>query len=292
MISKTNEKNLQMEKKITIQELLFNRGLKKEDKIILVRHKDKRETKVIRGVSYNKSIYDIYRDQPELFLEYQAEQSDDKFKGAQYIVSFLGEQGTLSRFLGVYKIETTVTTDRHSPYYYKMTEVDGFRNLKERVIIDWGKGTQAWCQGISNEKEIIEIAPGFDNAFPGYPNVILKFFQLRDIINNAYPEWKRMLSAVNCIYAILDNKTGKIYVGSTYNKLGVWGRWSVYVDTKGHGNNVSLKKLVESDPKYADNLTFSILHILPINISPEQAIKEETLFKNKLGAISFGFCNN
>ena len=27
-----------MEKKITIQELLFNRGLSKEDKILLVRH--------------------------------------------------------------------------------------------------------------------------------------------------------------------------------------------------------------------------------------------------------------
>lgn len=281
-----------MEKQITIQELLYNRGLKKENKIVLVRHKDSRETKIIRGVAYNKTLYDIYREQPELFLEYQSEQADDKFKKAEYIVSFLGEEGTLSRFLGVYKIEKTIMDDKHSPYYYKMTEVDGFQNLKERVIIDWGKGTLSWCQGMHNEKEIVEITPGFDNSFPGYPNVILKFSQLRDIIKNAYPEWKRMLSAVNCIYAILDNKTGKIYIGSTYNKLGIWGRWSVYVDTNGHGNNVSLKKLIDIESEYAQNFTYSILHILPINISPEQAIKEETLFKNKLGAISFGLCNN
>lgn len=277
---------------MTIQELLYNRGLKKDDKIVLVRHKDKREAKVIRGVPYIKSVYDIYREQPELFLEYQAEQSDDKFKGAEYIVSFLGEEGTLSRFLGVYRIEETITTDRHSAYYYMMTEVEGFKNLKERVIIDWGKGTIAWCQGMHNEKEIVEITPGFDNAFPGYPNVILKYSQLRDIINNAYPVWKRMLSAVNCIYSILDNKTGQIYIGSTYNKLGIWGRWTVYFDTHGHGNNVSLKALIESDPKYAKNFIYSILHIMPINVSPEQAIKEETIFKNKLGAISFGLCNN
>ena len=88
-----------MEKKITIQELLFNRGLNKDDKILLVRHKDNREIKTIRGVQYTKSLYDMYRYEPELFLEYQAEQADDKFKGAQYIVAFLGEEGTRSRFL-------------------------------------------------------------------------------------------------------------------------------------------------------------------------------------------------
>lgn len=281
-----------MEKKITIQELLFNRGLNKDDKILLVRHKDNREIKTIRGVQYTKSLYDMYRDEPELFLEYQAEQADDKFKGAQYIVSFLGEEGTKSRFLGVYRIEETITNDPFSPFYYKMSEVDGFDNLKEKVIVDWGKGTLSWCQSIHNEKEIIEIVPGFENAFPGYSNVILKFSQLKNIINQGYPEWKRMLSAVNCIYAILDNKTGKIYIGSTYNRQGIWGRWEVYVQTNGHGNNASLEKLIESDPKYADNFTYSILHILPINISADQAIKEESLFKEKLGAISFGYCNN
>lgn len=281
-----------MENKITIQELLFNRGLNKEDKILLVRQKDKRETKVIRGIGYTKSLYDIYRDEPKLFLEYQAEQAEDKFKGAKYIVSFLGEEGTRSRFLGVYLIEETITNDPFTKFYYRMIEVKGFESLKERVVIDWGKGTLAYVQGIHNEKEVIEIVPGFENSFPGYPNVILKFSELKNIINRGYPEWKRMLSAVNCIYSILDNKTGKIYIGSTYNRQGIWGRWEVYVQTNGHGNNVSLEKLIESDPKYADNFTYSILHILPINISDDQAIKEESLFKKKLGAISFGYCNN
>jgi len=281
-----------MEKKITIQELLFNRGLNKKDKIVLVRHKDNREVKTIRGIQYTKSLYDIYRYETDLFLEYQAEQKDDKFKGAKYIVSFLGEEGTKSRFLGVYRIEDTITNDKFSPFYYKMSEMDGFNNLKQKVIVDWGKGTLSWCQGIHNEKEIIEIVPGFENAFPGYPNVILKFGQLKNIISQGYPEWKNMLSAVNCIYSILDNKTGKIYIGSTYNRQGIWGRWEVYVKTNGHGNNVSLKKLIETDSDYADNFTYSILHILPINISADQAVKEESLFKEKLGAISFGYCNN
>ena len=106
-----------MEKKITIQELLFNRGLNKEDKILLVRHKDNREIKTIRGVQYSKSLYDIYIDEPELFLEYQAEQVDDKYKDAKYLVSFLGEEGTKSRFLGVYHIEKTILNDKFSPFY-------------------------------------------------------------------------------------------------------------------------------------------------------------------------------
>ena len=45
-----------------------------------------------------------------------------------------------------------------------------------------------------------------------------------------------MLSAVNCIYLISDKKTGQQYVGSTYGKDGVWGRWQGYANTIHNGN--------------------------------------------------------
>ena len=31
-------------------------------------------------------------------------------------------------------------------------------------------------------------------------------------LEKEYPEWKKMLSAVNCIYIITDRKTGKNYI--------------------------------------------------------------------------------
>lgn len=52
---------------------------------------------------------------------------------------------------------------------------------------------------------------------------------------------EKMLSAVNCIYIITDRKTGKNYIGSTYGKEGIWGRWKEYAKTGGHGNNVTLQ---------------------------------------------------
>jgi hypothetical protein len=111
---------------ITIQELLFNRNLDKSAKIKLVRHKQ-----------VGRDLYNLYRtDRPE-FLVYQNSQSKDVFCGVDYIVSFIGEDGLLSRFIGVYKL-----TDRkklaEDHFEYKMEEVkEFFDDLKERVIIKW-----------------------------------------------------------------------------------------------------------------------------------------------------------
>lgn len=281
---------------LTIQDLLRKRGLNPDtDKAKLVRHKESKR---------KIDLYDLYRNEREKFLFYQKTQWADDYKDSDYIVSFIGEKSTLARFVGVYKIKSSKKFDTVQPdlevrgegegynFQYEMEEMVEFKDLKERIIIDWGKGTVAWCQNIRHEKEIVAITPGLDDVFPGYPNVILKFGKLKNIIDESSSVWKNALSAVNCIYAILDNKTGQIYVGSTYNKEGIWGRWSVYVQTNGHGNNVSLKELIDKDANYASHFTFSILHILPINISPEEAIKEEILFKRKLGAIQFGLNNN
>jgi hypothetical protein len=285
---------------ITIQELLEKRlkdaGLSINDRAKMVRHKE---------VKRKIDLYNFYRNEREKFLFYQSTEWDDIFKETDYIVSFIGEEGTLSRFVGVYKIKSSKKFDTTQPdlevrgikdgynILYEMEDVSGFEDLKERVIIDWGKGTLAWCQNLRNIKEIKEITPGFDAVFPGYPNVILKFEELKNIIEKSYPVWKKMLSAVNCIYAILDNSNGKMYVGSTYGKDGIWGRWSKYVQTKGHGNNVVLEELIKADETYANKyFTFSILHILPINVSLDLAVKEEILFKNKLGTIKFGYNKN
>jgi hypothetical protein len=53
-------------------------------------------------------------------------------------------------------------------------------------------------------------------------------------------------------------KTGYLYVGSAYGEDGIWGRWTKYVSTNGHGNNKTLKELVKADKDYADNFKFSI----------------------------------
>lgn len=266
---------------ITIQELLFNRNLDKSAKIKLVRHKQ-----------VGQDLYNLYRTDRPKFLEYQNSQSKDVFNGVDYIVSFIGEDGLLSRFIGVYKL-----TDRKkladSHFEYQMEEVkEVFDDLKERVIIKW-ENAISWHQWIKNEMEVLEIHLGLHyKQFTDYSDFILNFHELKEIVTKKYVDWKKMLSVTKGIYLISDTKTGKLYVGSAYGEDGIWGRWNKYVSTNGHGNNKTLKELITDDPTYGNNFQFSILMLLPRTITAEEAIKKERLFKNKLGTNSFGLNNN
>ena len=266
---------------ITIQELLFNRGLDVKSKIKLVRHKDNR-----------RDLYTLYRTDRREFLAYQNAQVRDVFNGLDYIVSFIGEEGLLSRFIGVYKlIGKRKLKENH--FEYEMEEVkEKFDDLKERVIIKW-ENAISWHQYVKNEMEVIEIHPGLHyKQFTDYSDFILNFDELREIVTNEYSDWKKMLSATKGIYLISDTKTGKLYVGSAYGEEGIWGRWCKYVSTNGHGDNKTLKELISQDPTHANNFQFSILMLLPRTITADEAIKKERLFKNKLGTNSFGLNNN
>lgn len=280
---------------IKIGELLKLRGLDTNKRIKLVRHKDARQKQLINGIEVEGNPYDWYRNDKDRFIAYQSEQHRDVFKNVDYIVSFIGENGTIARFIGIYKIEGTDNERNTDKYCYKMTEVEGFDELKERIIIEWGPSAISWHQWLNdkNDKEIIEITPGFDHIFPGYEKITLTLAQLKNIIlEKEYPEWKKMLSAVNCIYIITDRKTGKNYIGSTYGKEGIWGRWKEYARTGGHGNNVTLQKLYTQDNRYPNNFSWSILETLSISISSYEAINIENCYKKKLGTLAFGLNNN
>lgn len=266
---------------ITIQELLYNRGLDPKAKVKLVRHKDARI-----------DLYNLYRTQKQEFLDYQKQQHKDVFKSVDFIVVFIGEEGLMSRFVGVYQIKNKVQV--HSNLFeYHMEEVeDKFDDLKERVIVRW-RNAISWHQWIANKMEVIEIHPGLHyKQFTDYSDFILNFDELKEIVNNQYSDWKKMLSATKGIYLISDTNSGKLYVGAAYGEDGIWGRWTNYVTTNGHGGNKTLVSLIKDDPTYATHFQFSILMLLPRTVTPDEAIKKERLFKNKLGTNSYGLNNN
>lgn len=265
---------------ITIQELLYNRGFDRTARVKLVRHKDRR-----------LDLFNIYRTKRKEFLDYQNTQKKDVFKDVEYIVSFIGEESMLARFIGVYKIEDKAITS--DGFKYEMSEVEGFEDLKERVIIRW-ENAISWHQWIKNQMEVLEISPGLHyKRFTDYFELILNFSELQEIIANQYPDWRQVLSAIKGIYLINDTNTGKLYIGSAYGDEGIWGRWSEYVATKGHGGNKALKELLNEDKEYAyKHFQFSILMLLPKTVTAEEAIRKEQLFKRKLGTNSFGLNNN
>lgn len=287
---------------ISIQELLIGRNeeFDKATRIKLVRHKDNRpqDQRIIMGEHYRGSLYHLYQTDNKRFLDYQKEQKKSLFEDVEYIVSFIGEEGLESRFVGVYKnngIESdSLISDEIGIFDFQ--EIEGFEILKERVIIDWGKSAVSWNQWWHNDKYVIRIDKCFNNdkfpKFTRYEDVKLNYTELKKIVESQNPEWKHKLEACNCIYLILDKNNGKQYVGSTYNKSGIWGRWSEYAKN-GHGGDKSLKQLLESDTDYAKKyFQWSILETLPLEILEDFAIDRESLYKEKFGTREYGYNNN
>ncbi len=283
----------------TIQQILKGRNLEFDNakKIKLVRHKDSRpmDERKIQGEPYIGSLYNLYRNEYKRFLKYQNEQRSANFLNVEYIVSFIGEDGTDSRFIGVYK-NNGIVGEFEDHLIFDFKEVPGFEILKERVIVDWGKNAISWHQWYENEKAVIRIDRGLiENDIPlfiSYNDVLLTYRQLKTIFDKEISDWKKRLDCCNCIYLIQDTNNGKQYIGSTYNKEGIWGRWKYYAKS-GHGGDVLLKEEIDKDPLYAMKyFHWIILELLPLKISENEAVDREELWKRKLCSLSLGYNKN
>ena len=169
-------------------------------------------------------------------------------------------------FLGAYE-NCGVNTFDDGHQTYNLKRIERFSHFIERLIIEYKKeqGPKQAKIDITNietmpvvtvlEKKYIQVNRPFD----GYDKISLPFKELKAIINGNVDNWRILLENINCIYAITDTITGKVYIGSTYGYSGVWQRWSVYVNTNGHGGDVVLKALIEGDPHYGNNFIFTVI---------------------------------
>lgn len=169
-------------------------------------------------------------------------------------------------FLGAYENCGVLNfDDGHQTYNLK--PIDRFKGFVERLIVEYKKiqGPKQVKLPITNietmpvisllERKYVHVSRKFD----GYDKITLPFRELKAIIKGNVDNWRELLENINCIYAITDTLTGKIYIGSTYGYNGVWQRWSNYVYTNGHGGDVVLQKLISDNPNYANNFVFTII---------------------------------
>jgi hypothetical protein len=253
---------------------------------------DKHAVKYVRHKDNRKEYRELIKDRGEL-LKYQAQQSNNVFEKCDYIASFVGTEQSRAVFIGMFKVDG-IKKNEHG-FEYDLSEVNGFEDFKERLVIDWGKSAITWHQWVNtNPKNIVEILPkGYLGEFSGLLNFTLDYVELRKLGENlsANREWYLQLSSINGIYLILDKVTGNQYIGSAYGKDGIWQRWSEYSKT-GHGGNELLKELCLIDSQYYKNFQFTILQSLPSNLSNKDVIAVENLYKKKLGTKVFGLNKN
>lgn len=169
-------------------------------------------------------------------------------------------------FLGAYEnCGVKSFADGHQMYDLKL--MDRFSHFVERLIVEYKKiqdpkQAKIKIENIETipvvsvlEKKYIQV----NKPFEGYDKISLSFKELKTIIKGNADNWRILLENINCVYAITDSLTGKVYIGSTYGYNGVWQRWSCYVDTNGHGGDVVLKDLIEKDPNYGNNFVFTVI---------------------------------
>lgn len=266
--------------------------------------------KLIRHATSHKRLQIAYEN--NVIREYTQMQKADFFKDTDYVIAFIGGKGTTARFVGCYEVTgytDLIKKDLFSEKYpedlldsppsggtnvfHELKDTDHFKDLKERLYIDWGKGTVSWSQKGSNKKPIIGIGHLSKFTFKGYENIVLKFHQLEEILTDPikYSEWETALKSVHAIYLITLLDTGKQYVGSASGQDSLFQRWTSYVNTK-HGGNKDLKKLLDKEPERYKKFQFSLLQVIPKTMSPKEVGNLESLYKIKLGSKEFGLNNN
>jgi hypothetical protein len=264
-------------------------------------HINKKEIKLVR---HQEKSYDIERLYSMGMISiYQSIQTEPVFRGCSYIISFLGLERTKAKFIGIYKVLAEKRIDeviipkefiypemiKEDKYYYELEEVSVLDDLKERLIIEWGRATRTWHQWLI-EKEVVEILPdGYCSNFPGFLEFVLSYNDLEKIMKypDANREWHVMLSSVAGIYLILDTYSGEQYIGSASGANGIMGRWGIYVQNK-HGGNEKIKQRLEEDPMRYLQFQYTVLMTLPKTMTKKEVIAYELKYKEKLGTKKFG----
>jgi hypothetical protein len=265
---------------------------------------DPKGVKLVRHGNKEIPILETFRHNRKKLEAYQSFQKPGKFADASHVAVFAPSLGTSALLLGLWEIKATILTNDLTQKLHAVIDKYGFPEswhddhawydlvlntaideLSERLIIEWGPGTIAWVQ--KKDKKILEIKGEQSiGDFISYDQVRLGFYDLKKLVSHSSSNFSfaSALKAVNGVYLIRDKSTGSLYVGSAYGDDGVLGRWSNYAKN-GHGGNKNLKAL---DP---NNFEFSIVEIVPPMSSPEEVVRREMRWQEKLGTRDFGGLN-
>lgn len=252
-----------------------------------------RNVKVLRHKDLQHDLWSLRRE--GTFNQYQNGQTWDVFGSAQYVISFIAERNKYAKFVGVWEV-TSKRKKQPKGYKYKTKELSNFKTLEGRLIVRWGEGTRSWAQWLhrQGDKDIVELLPpNYVMDFPGFYNFAISYDQLTTMVKNpdSNREWQRMLSSVSGVYVLLDQRTGKQYVGSAYGAGGFWARWKSYAKSPS-GGNLLLRKLLQNNPVRHKRFQFSILRVLEPSVTKDEVLEQEALTKKKLGSRAFGLNGN
>lgn len=242
------------------------------------------------------------------FKEWQEEQTSKNWS-RKYIISLIYYSKNVWLFGGIYEVLSNNPIPlkkekwAHWGWKYETKLLDVQNDLIGRVLFYFKKEFRASyptlelnaSNGMSPRD--IYVSSIFDKKvaitdFLGFDHVNIDHETLRLIVNDNILSWKSALSNVKGIYLIMDELTGKQYVGSAYGDECIWQRWSEYAKN-GHGGNIELKELLrENGEDYKYNFKYSVLEICNMSLGNEYIISRENHWKEVLMTRRFGLNKN
>ena len=167
---------------------------------------------------------------------------------------------------------------------FDLVETDILSKWKGKLIIDWPLPGIAWSRWAGTNKFAVDAIleeSMLEGKMPDWRELVLTWEELHVMPK----KWQSKLAEWRGIYFILDESSGKGYVGSAYGLENIYGRWLGYKKT-GHGNNKLLLNCTPSD------LRFSILERVSPDMDPKEIINHENGWKVRLHTREFGLNGN
>lgn len=273
--------------------LTFNTLLRSENidpaDVRLARHQDSR-------FPDRPTPYELWRLDDGRFDAYQQIQGRKVFKVGGWLASFVVTPANDTLFVGLYSVDgigivppgikCPIALDARDVTGCTMYDIKPSSRLGRYsglLVIDWGMGYRSWVQLAKNQdKPVLEIRKAIiEPNFPGFRDFQWDVSKIETIPFS----WREALRAVNGIYVLVCQETGKQYVGSAYGYDGLWGRFVDYAKN-GHGGNVELKR------RGAACYQVSVLEVIPPTASFEDIMKAENAWKEKLGSRKHGLNEN
>ena len=239
------------------------------------------------------------------FNYWQSIQNNKNFE-RPYVISLIYLGNSKWLFAGVFKVNGkphNIFENNKDRLMYDLELLDIQKDLIGRIIVHYQKSFR-------NAYPTLELKPkgGIEVAnmeiysinedklkiedFPGFDNVLISYKTLKTIFEKNIPSWKDALSNVKGVYLIVDNKSGKMYVGSAYGEDCIWSRWKTYA-TNGHGGNKKLKELLTKyGEDYKNNFSYSVLEVSNLNLGNDYIILRESHWKDVLKTRKFGLNEN
>lgn len=232
-------------------------------------------------------------------FEYSQLQTPAFYENIDYALVFVSSKGDSAKFVGCYSttgIEIPVKADlfpksfpkellrNPSHVFHPLEKTDIFKDLENRLFIEWGTSEDVWYQTAQIDKPILYIQNTGKFVYQGSQSIVLSFEDLEEIITDPvlYAAWHTALTTMNAIYLITDLEEGVHFIGSCFNPESLRSTWANFIETK-HGGHLLVHEHLLKHPESYENFQFSILQVLPAAIEPEDIEQIKKLYQRKLG---------